>query len=212
MSNKKLLIDEAIQFGWQIMKKNFFFFVGIMFFIIAIQLVPAILANFNYSENFFSSDIALIIIYLFTVVVGIIVGMGVIKLSLNFCDNKKNSFSTLFSQYRLFFIYLLSTIIYSIIVLLGFIFLIIPGVYFAIRFAFFEYFIIDKKMGIIKSLKESWRVTKGNFWGILAFSFIAIIINILGALSLLLGLFVTIPITMIAWAFIYRKLLEINHE
>ncbi len=208
MTKTKFLIDEAIQFGWQIMKKNFFFFVGILLFIIAIQLLPVILTNID----LFASDIASIITYLLVMLVGIIVGMGAIKISLNFCDHKKSSFSTLFSQYRLFFIYLLTTIIYSLIVLLGFILFIIPGIYLAIRFAFFEYFIIDKKMGVIQSLKESWKITKGNFWGLFAFYFIVIIINILGALTLLLGLFVTIPITMIAWAFIYRRLLETKHK
>lgn len=208
MTKKKFLIDEAIQFGWQTMKKNFFFFVGILLFIIAIQLLPVILTNID----FLASDIAYIIIYLLLTFFGIIVGMGVIKILLNFCDNKKNNFSILFSQYRLFFIYLLTTIIYFIIVLLGLILFIIPGIYLGIRFAFFEYFIIDKKMGVIKSLKESWRATKGNFWGLFAFSVVSLTINILGAFVLLLGLFVTIPITMIAWVFIYRRLSEAKHE
>jgi len=202
------LIDEAIQFGWQTMKKNFLFFIGIFLFIIAIQLLPVILTNID----FLASDIAYIIIYLLLTFFGIIVGMGVIKILLNFCDNKKNNFSILFSQYRLFFIYLLTTIIYFIIVLLGLILFIIPGIYLGIRFVFFEYFIIDKKMGVIKSLKESWRATKGNFWGLFAFSVVALTINILGAFVLLLGLFVTIPITMIAWVFIYRRLSEAKHE
>ncbi len=202
------MIDEAIQFGWQTMKKNFLFFIGIFLFIIAIQLLPVILTNID----FLASDIAYIIIYLLLTFFGIIVGMGVIKILLNFCDNKKNNFSILFSQYRLFFIYLLTTIIYFIIVLLGLILFIIPGIYLGIRFVFFEYFIIDKKMGVIKSLKESWRATKGNFWGLFAFSVVALTINILGAFVLLLGLFVTIPITMIAWVFIYRRLSEAKHE
>ena len=204
MTKTKFLIDEAVQFGWQIMKKNFFFLAGILLFIIAIQLLPAILN----SIDFFASDMAYVIIYLLTMIVGIIISMGAIKISLNFCDHKKNSFSTLFSQYKLFFTYLLTTILYYLIVLLGFVFFIIPGIYLAIRFVFFEYLIVDKKMGIIESLKESWKITKGNFWGLLAFYLIAITINVLGALVFLLGLFVTLPVTIIAWTFIYKKLSE----
>ncbi len=207
MTKRKFLIDEALQFGWQIMKKNFFFFVGILLFILAIQFIPVVLANFD-----FASDIVLLVIYLLIMLVSIVIGMGVVKISLNFYDDKKNSFLTLFSAYKLFFIYLLATILYTLIVFLGFILLIIPGVYLAIRFSFFEYFIIDKKMGVIKSLKESWKITKGNFWGLLAFMFIVAVINILGAFALLLGLFVSIPITWIAWAFIYRKLSESRQE
>ncbi len=207
MTKRKFLIDEALQFGWQIMKKNFFFFVGILLFILAIQFIPVALTNFD-----FASDVFLIAIYLLIFLISIVIGMGVVKISLNFYNDTKNSFSTLFSSYKLFFIYLLTTILYTLIVFLGFILLIIPGVYLAIRFSFFEYFIIDKKMGVIKSLKESWKITKGNFWGLLAFMFIVAVINILGAFALLLGLFVSIPITWIAWAFIYRKLSESRQE
>ncbi len=207
MTKRKFLIDEALQFGWQTMKKNFFFFVGILLFILVIQFIPVVLANFD-----FASDIVLLVIYLLIMLVSIVIGMGVVKISLNFYDDKKNSFSTLFSSYKLFFIYLLATILYSLVILLGFILFIIPGIYLAIRFSFYEYFIIDKKMGVIKSLKESWKITKGNFWGLLAFMFSVLVINMLGAFTLLLGLFVSIPITWIAWAFIYRKLSESRQE
>ncbi len=207
MTKKKFLIDEAIQFGWQVMKKNFFFFVGILLFILAIQFVPMILESLINSESIAFSIVTLVF-YLLLMLFSIILGMGVVKISLNFNDDKKNSFSTLFSQYKLFFIYLLATILYTIIVFLGFILFIIPGIYFAIRLSFFEYLIVDKKMGIIESLKESWKLTKGNFWGLLAFMFIIVVINILGAFALLVGLFVSIPITWIAWAYIYRKLPE----
>jgi len=39
------------------------------------------------------------------------------------------------------------------------------------------------------------------------FNLLLILINLLGAICLLIGLFVTIPTTMVAWAFVYRRLL-----
>ncbi len=212
MSKQSFLIDEAVHFGWGITKRNFLFFVGILLLILGIQLVDFLSALLFDLTDSFLGTLGELIVSLGVVVIGVIIGMGIIKVALNFCDNKENSFATLFSQYKLFFVYFLASVLYFIIVFLGIILLIIPGVYLAIRFIFFEYFIIDKKMGIVESLKESWKITQGKFWGVFAFSAALIALNILGALALLVGLLVTIPISIVAWAFVYRRISGIEGE
>jgi uncharacterized membrane protein len=84
----------------------------------------------------------------------------------------------------------------------------LPGIYFAIRFYLFIYFIVDKKAGIIESLKRSWEITKGQAWNLFLFNLVLLAINLLGAICLLIGLLVTIPISELATAFVYRKLLS----
>jgi uncharacterized membrane protein len=84
----------------------------------------------------------------------------------------------------------------------------LPGIYFAIRFYFFIYFIVDKKAGIIESLKRSWEITKGQAWNLFLFNLVLFGINLLGVICFLIGLLVTLPITGVATAFVYRKLLS----
>jgi hypothetical protein len=58
----------------------------------------------------------------------------------------------------------ISSLLYTLMVFAGLIVFIIPGIFLAIRFTFYPSAgMIDGK-GIISSLGESWRVTKGNFW------------------------------------------------
>jgi len=136
-----------------------------------------------------------------------IIAMGVIKIALKFHDGQKGKIADLFSCLNLFFKYLLGSIVYALIVLGGLILLIVPGIIWAIKFQFFSYFIVDKELGPIESLKQSAKITKGAKWTLLFFGLLAGSINLLGALLLLVGLFATVPTTMMAEAFIYRKLL-----
>jgi hypothetical protein len=93
-----------------------------------------------------------------------------------------------------------------IAIALGFIALIVPGVILAMGLMFVPYLVIDRGLGPIEAMKESWRVTKGHKWQ-LFFLFLALIgLNILGAIALIIGLLVTVPISMLAAAHAYRTL------
>lgn len=103
---------------------------------------------------------------------------------------------------------MVGSIIYGVIVSLGLILLIIPGIVWAIKFQFFDYLIIDKGLGPIDALEKSSEITRGVKLDLLTFGILIWIINLLGLLCLVVGLFVTIPITVVAKAFVYRKLLH----
>jgi uncharacterized membrane protein len=181
---------EAINFGWNVAKKNLGFF--------ALLLILAFFISF--ASAFLSTAISIIVDMLITI--------GLIKISLKFCDNEKAKISDLFSSSHLFFNFLIGNLLYALIIIGGFILLIIPGIIWSIKYRFFNYFIVDKGLGPIEALKESARITKGNKWNLFLFGLLLVLIDILGALALLVGLFVTIPTTMIANAFVYRKLLS----
>ncbi len=85
---------------------------------------------------------------------------------------------------------------------------VIVSIYIGIRLQFYEFFIVDKNEGVISSLKKSWQITKGNVLKLSFFLLLSAGLNILGSIFFLVGLFVSIPVTMLAYAFVYRKLLN----
>ena len=177
-----------------------------MAFLIVVGLIsygPNIIAELLKED----APILSIIITIASRVLELIIGMGWIKIALKFCDNEKGKFADLFSCYPLFFKYLFGSILYGLIVLVGIILLIIPGIIWGIKFQFFSYFIIDKGCGPIEALKRSSVITRGAKWNLFLFGLLLVVINLLGAFCLLIGLFATIPTTMVASAFVYRKLL-----
>ena len=201
MTNK-FIISEAVQFGWNTTKSNIGFFIGLLIVAGLIQYIPDIIATTIEADAPFLSSIILIASY----VLSMIVMMGLIKIFLRFCDGEKGGFSDLLSCYPLFFKYLVGSILYGLIVSLGLILLILPGIIWAIKFYFFDYLIIDKGLGPIDALEKSSEITRGVKLDLFTFGILLGILNLLGLLCLLVGLFVTIPVTMVATAFVYRKL------
>lgn len=200
---KKFSKKEALEFGWRTVKNNIGFFIGISAIVGLIFVVPEIVAKFWKKE----APIASAIISFPFWILQVISVMGLIKISLKFCDGQKPEFKDLFLAYPLFFKYLFASILFGLIVSAGIILLILPGIIWAIQFSFFRYFIVDKELGAIESLKRSSAITKGSKWDLFIFTLLVGIINIFGAFVSFVGLFLTVPLTLVATAYIYRKLL-----
>ena len=203
MTTKVFSISEALYFGWATTKSNLGFFIKLLIIVGPLLFIPHIIAREALEINTFLG----IILHIADYALATLISIGLVKISLIFYDYNKGQLKDLFSQYRLFFKYLLTLVIYTLIVLGGLLLLIIPGIIWAIKFQFFSYLIIDKKLEPIEALKQSSAITRGIKWRLLAFFLVMGLINILGALLLLVGLFITVPITMLATAFVYRKLL-----
>ncbi|NOR77557.1 MAG: DUF975 family protein [Methanophagales archaeon] len=203
MTAEKFSISEAIHFGWNTMKSNLGFFIGLLIFVFLFTSLSSIIAAKATEANIFLG----LIFYIADFSLSIIISIGLVKIALRFCDNEKGRFADIFSQYPLFPQYLVGSILYGLIVFAGTILLIIPGIIWGIQFCFYDYFIVDKGLGPIEALKRSSAITRGVKWDLFGFFLILSGINLLGALCLLIGLFVTIPTTMVALAFVYRKLM-----
>jgi uncharacterized membrane protein len=203
MATKKFSKGEAIRFGWNTMKNNLGFFIGLLIVAGLITIIPTFLQLATQGD-------APGLSFIFAIISGVlqlIIEMGMIKIALKFADNTKAEFGDLFSCLPLFFKYLASSVLYGLITLGGLILLIIPGIIWGIKFYFFGYSIVDQGAGPIEALKRSSAITMGAKWDLFLFGLLIIGINILGLLALVIGLFATIPTSMVAIAFVYRKLL-----
>ena len=87
--------------------------------------------------------------------------MGLIRIPLRLHDNKGVGFTDVFSCFLLFFNYLFGAILYGLIIFVGIILLIIPGIIWAIKFQFYSYFIVDEGLGPIEALKMKFFDYKG---------------------------------------------------
>jgi uncharacterized membrane protein len=77
-----------------------------------------------------------------------------------------------------------------IIIGLGIMMLIVPGIIFACRLAFVNYLVIDRKMEALEALKASWAMTRGHGWTIFGMGLLAILIVIAGLLCFFFGVFI----------------------
>lgn len=85
----------------------------------------------------------------------------------------------------------IANIVVGVIVGLGIVMLIVPGIIFACRLAFVPYLVIDREMDVMDALRASWDMTRGYGWQIFFMGFLAIFIVIAGLIVLLVGVFVS---------------------
>ena len=89
---------------------------------------------------------------------------------------------------------------------------IVPMYLLLIRYSFFVHFIVADECWGYRALRSSWKITRGNFGNLLLFYVLLAGVNLLGALCLIIGLFLTVPITFISQAFVFRKLTNHDHR
>ena len=203
----KFSIKEATSFGYAKMKENFWFFVGVIIIYFLIYFSPALLEKIKTALNQDNTLFKILFVLFFIIIwlVQIIINIGLLKIALSVVDCKDKKLSDLFSGATLFLNFIIASILYGLIVIGGLILLIIPGLIWQVKFSLFPYFIIEG-YGPIESLKKSGQITNGAKIEILLLSLLFGLINILGTMLLFVGLFVTMPITIIGTVYVYRKL------
>lgn len=203
-------ISDSVSYGWQTTKKNFKFFFILLLILLAVNIVPNMLSWGENHPTMFSpnngEDFLVFIINIIGWVLQMVVSLGLIGIALKIHDKKKVEYKNLFDYFRLVIPYIFGSIVYGLVVLVGLILLIVPGIIWGIKFRYYTYFMVDKNMGPIDAMKESSKITQGNKWNLFLFGLVMGLINILGFLALFVGLLVTIPISMMAEAYVFRKL------
>lgn len=105
--------------------------------------------------------------------------------------------------------YLIASMFFALLVSLGFVLLIVPGITALIALQFYGPLIVEENLGPVSALKKSYRITRGNFAHLLGFLIGLLIINILGLFAFGVGLVITIPVTYLAGVIVYKKLKRI---
>ena len=107
---------------------------------------------------------------------------------------------------------LLGTTILSFLgIIIGFLCLIIPGIYLMIRWYFLYQNIVDRDASVFESFKQSSDMVAGQFWIILTLVILIAVIQAIGG-TLVIGTIVTIPYTSLLTAHVYLALNRENTE
>jgi len=202
-------IKEAIKFGSKTTTDNLKFFVLL---ILLTSFVPQIIINGGQEMQHARAGIIGTIIVFAGYFMSALLNFNSIKVFLGYIDGIKMPFKTLVDYDARLWRYIGATALYTLIVIGGLILLIIPGIVWSIKYSYFSYGIADKNLGIKASLKYSADLTKDRKWKLLGFFLVLCGLNILGAFALMVGLLFTMPVTMLAYAFVYRKLARVTDQ
>jgi len=201
MTEKLFSAGEVISYGWSKVKEKFWFWGSVS---ITIMLVSGI--GSEISQRIGTDTGAAQMINILFGLIGAFLQIGVIKMCLDLYDGKQIEYNQLFSGGKYFLNYLLASILVGMIVFLGFLLLLVPGIIWAIKYQFVTYLVIDKNMPIGEAMKKSAEMTKGIKWGLFGVGLGFLGVIILGAICLGVGLIWAIPVTWLGAAYLYRKL------
>ena len=204
IKDEGFLISNSIKGAWSIFKEEWisFYVIQLLPFLIAILYTVA-LEPMGGKESTFGMVWSFVYIF-----VQIIISMGVVKAYLNMTRGKKITSKTFTGMLPQVLKYLGAQFLLMLIVLGGLLLFIIPGFYFSLKYMFTPYLVIDKKMGPIEALKASAKMTEGVKWDLIGFLAATTVLIYAGALALLVGLFITIPVGTLAYVLLYNKLVK----
>lgn len=127
--------------------------------------------------------------------------------SLNLFRNGSADYNNIFDGFKSLGKILGVYFLMIVLVILGMILLIIPGIILAFGFSMAYFVMIDKpELGIVDTLKESWKIMKGNKTKLLGLSLRFIPWAILGILCLVVGVIFVLPWMQMSYASFYEEI------
>ena len=197
-------ISEVISTSWVRVKAQLSFFVIFTICILIFEFINGYLQEFLKDSDVAWGAQGLYFIIVF--VIALAIGLFQIRLAIDIADGKRATTDALKEIIPLIGKALVVQIIYGIIVLVGTVLLIIPGIYWAIKYEFALYFVVDKNMSVFEALEESGKITKGVKLHLIGYSIVLMLIAIAGFIALGVGLLIALPIIMVSGGLVYRKL------
>ena len=127
-----------------------------------------------------------------------------------FCMKKlfgrRAEFADLFTGFNFLIPSLVASLLISLLVGVGTLFCIIPGLVVAAMYKFVYLFILDKRMDFWPAMQASHAVVKNDYFGFTMFLLAMVGLDILGFLCLVVGIFIALPVTIAAITVAYRDI------
>lgn len=202
MAKKSFSIKESIQYVWKTVWNQ----PNIILYLLIAVASPQII-SFLFDHIFSdASDIATSIFRAAITILSMVFSIGMIRIALNVYEKKALKFENLYQDWRLLGWYLLAGLLNAVVVCIGLILLIIPGIHAALRLSLWPYIMVEGEKGPVKALKKSWAITKGVTLKLLGFYFVQGLLMILGIMALGVGLIIALPVISLAQVYIYKKI------
>jgi len=197
-------VSESLGDGWQVMKK---YFVWLLIVVILTSIIQGLFKVEYKVDEPVSPLIGFAILFgiAFFFLVQPIVMYGSNLIFLNAVRDQEPDIKLLFRGFQHNYLNIvLANLITVVIIGIGLVFLIIPGIIFGCRLAFVSYLVMDKGYDPMKAVETSWKMTKGYGWNIFKLFLMSILIVIGGLICLILGVFPAIVWLASSWASMYQ--------
>jgi uncharacterized membrane protein len=203
-------VGSAFGFGWQKMKDDFANLLVVTIIMLVAQSLGSISGtNTGNDISYSGSSVSFLIWLLISGPVSMSATWVYLKAVRGDSYEIKDTVACFGSNY---FEIMLAGLLVTFIIIFGIVFLIVPGIVFAVKLAFVPYLVMDKEMKATDAIKKSWEMTKGYGWQLFFMGFLSIFIVIAGLLLFIVGIFPAILWVNSAFAAFYHAVDLKNKE
>ena len=132
--------------------------------------------------------------------------IGFIRMCLATYDGKQIRYSDIFGGLWLGIDFFFVQLVYLVITTAGLLLLIVPGAYLGAKYAFYAFYFAEGDATLKGSFQHSSVLSQGSLWFLIWFCFLSLLLNIFGASILGVGLVITVPLSALMKAALYREL------
>jgi serine/threonine protein kinase len=196
-----LNIRNCLRRGWTLVRNDFWPLVGMSAFVLAVlSAVPS--SGIALSNGQSSGTISILGILLSGPLMG-----GLYLYFLKKIRRESAGVDTAFAGFRQPFPHLVvAGFLASLLTGLGFLCLILPGIYLFVAWLFTFPLIVDRRLEFWPALQLSRKIISRHWWKFLGFLIVLGLINLAGLVSCFIGLLVTFPITFAALTYAYEDI------
>lgn len=195
-------VSASLGFGWRALKAHTGLLVAGALVLFMIEFVPQaigglmdetrpILAGFIYLAGWLLSQFA---------------SLGLLAVALKVCDGRIAGLGDMFRQGARFLPFVAGSILYAMLCAVGLVLFVVPGIYWALTYMFYGFYILDASAGPLEAMKKSAKLTRGAKWRLLGLWMGLILLNLAGLIPFGLGLLITVPVSLVALANVFRRL------
>lgn len=201
--------------GWELLQQNIGGFIGFVVILFLINVAFAVLSgvldpgSLDASSDQSPSGVSSLL-SIANSILSIPLNAGFYVVALKLAKRRPTTFSDFFRGFNYFVQLLLASIVMAILIAIGFILLIIPGIYLAVAYGFTVPLIIERKMDFWQAMETSRKVITKRWFSFFGLGLLVFLINVAGVLPCLLGLLITIPLTYCAYVAAYEDVLGLQ--
>ncbi len=202
MKHRPTSIRHAFNFAWPILKKHFGLFTAVLLTMFAawVVLEVVVIAGQRLGMLLWA------VMHLAFLVFFAGLELGLVQICRAFLDGKVPKFADSLAYLRLGPEFLAAQILYVLMVAIGLVLLVVPGVYLGVRCALFGFCFAEGETSPLRCFRQSAIQSKGETMGLLRILAALLVLNLLGASLLALGLFITVPLSVLIMTDVYRQL------
>lgn len=174
--------NRYIKEGFELFKKNACGFIG--FF----TMVFAVYFSFTYLVGNYGS--------ILTNLLQPAINAGALLVANEIFKGNVPAFAKFFDGFRFYLVLLLLSIVSGILIVIGLIFLIVPGIYLGVSYSFAHLFVIFLGYDFWPAMELSRKIISLRWWDFFGFFVLLFLINLAGLLACGIGVLFTSPLTL----------------